>query len=162
MASSHARLRSQPPRPRPSLGTLRRLPSPHRSVMISPSQSWIPSLHISVLQTRPCSRVRSSPANGTEEDPKRKAPQDEEVKNLGVRVALSMLKFYKREISPLMLSSCRFVPTCSEYSMVAYKKYGVVKGTILTAWRLCRCNPLGGTGFDPPRWFGEEESFEEH
>lgn len=96
---------------------------------------------------------------------------DEEVKDLGVRVALSMLKFYKSkrvcglyldavfgvwllddgtrfylwvgEISPLMLSSCRFVPTCSEYSMVAYKKYGVVKGTILTAWRLCRCNPLG-------------------
>ncbi|CAL9211277.1 UPF0161 protein At3g09310-like [Musa acuminata AAA Group] len=160
MASSHPRFRAQPPRP--SLGTLRRLPSPHRSVVISPPRSSIPSLYNSVLQTRPCSRVRSSPANGPEKDPNGKALQDEEVKDLGVRVALSMLKFYKREISPLMLSSCRFVPTCSEYSMVAYKKYGVVKGTILTAWRLCRCNPLGGTGFDPPRWFGEEESFEEH
>lgn len=47
------------------------------------------------------------------------------------------------EISPLMPNSCRYVPTCSEYSMIAYKKYGVTKGTILTAWRLCRCNPLG-------------------
>lgn len=42
-----------------------------------------------------------------------------------------------------MPKSCRYVPTCSEYSMIAYKKYGVVKGTVLTVWRLCRCNPLG-------------------
>ncbi|XP_038882935.1 putative membrane protein insertion efficiency factor isoform X2 [Benincasa hispida] len=47
------------------------------------------------------------------------------------------------EISPLLPNSCRYLPTCSEYSMQAYKKYGVAKGTILTAWRLCRCNPLG-------------------
>ncbi|XP_009782345.1 UPF0161 protein At3g09310 isoform X1 [Nicotiana sylvestris] len=82
--------------------------------------------------------------------------QDDEEDNLGVKAALTMLKFYKREISPIMPKSCRYVPTCSEYSMIAYKKYGVVKGTVLTAWRLCRCNPLGGSGFDPPRWFGEE------
>ncbi|KAL2554520.1 hypothetical protein Fot_08139 [Forsythia ovata] len=80
---------------------------------------------------------------------------DDEVNNLGVKAALSMMRFYKREISPLLPKSCRFVPTCSEYSMIAYKKYGVTKGTILTAWRLCRCNPLGGSGFDPPRWFDE-------
>ncbi|CAN4118305.1 unnamed protein product [Withania somnifera] len=82
--------------------------------------------------------------------------QDDEVDSLGVKAALSMLKFYKREISPIMPKSCRYIPTCSEYSMIAYKKYGVVKGTVLTAWRLCRCNPLGGSGFDPPRWFDEE------
>ncbi|XP_028061124.1 uncharacterized protein LOC114264644 isoform X1 [Camellia sinensis] len=80
---------------------------------------------------------------------------EEEVNNPGVKVALSMLRFYKREISPLLPNSCRYVPTCSEYSMIAYKKYGVVKGTVLTVWRLCRCNPLGGSGFDPPRWFDE-------
>ncbi|KAG0559328.1 hypothetical protein KC19_10G097000 [Ceratodon purpureus] len=73
----------------------------------------------------------------------------------GVAVALKILQFYKREISPLLPGSCRFVPTCSEYGMQAFKKYGVVKGTILTAWRLSRCNPLGGSGFDPPRWFDE-------
>uniref|UniRef100_A0A453HT95 Uncharacterized protein n=5 Tax=Aegilops tauschii subsp. strangulata TaxID=200361 RepID=A0A453HT95_AEGTS len=89
------------------------------------------------------------------------ADDDEEVNDLGVKVALSMLKFYKREISPLLPSSCRYVPTCSEYSMQAYKRYGVAKGTILTAWRLCRCNPLGGQGYDPPRWFGEGELPEE-
>ncbi|KAH1075054.1 hypothetical protein J1N35_027382 [Gossypium stocksii] len=86
---------------------------------------------------------------------------DDEVDNLGVKAALSMLKFYKREISPVIPKSCRFVPSCSEYSMEAYKKYGVVKGTVLTAWRLCRCNPLGGSGFDPPRWFDEEKPTEE-
>lgn len=81
--------------------------------------------------------------------------QDDEEASVGVKAALSMLRFYKREISPLLPNSCRYVPTCSEYSMIAYKKYGVAKGTILTAWRLCRCNPLGGSGFDPPRWFDE-------
>ncbi|KAF8042417.1 hypothetical protein BT93_A0908 [Corymbia citriodora subsp. variegata] len=86
---------------------------------------------------------------------------ESEANSLGVKAALSMLRFYKREISPILPNSCRYVPTCSEYSMEAYKKYGVVKGTVLTAWRLCRCNPLGGSGFDPPRWFGEERPSEE-
>ncbi|KAJ6865086.1 hypothetical protein NC651_035601 [Populus alba x Populus x berolinensis] len=72
--------------------------------------------------------------------------EDHAENSLGVEAALSMLRFYKREISPLLPNSCRYVPTCSEYSMEAYKKYGVVKGTVLTAWRLCRCNPLGNVG----------------
>ncbi|PIN04761.1 hypothetical protein CDL12_22706 [Handroanthus impetiginosus] len=93
--------------------------------------------------------------NNSGEDPAQSASEDNEENSLGVKAALSMLRFYKREISPLLPRSCRYVPTCSEYSMIAYKKYGVVKGTILTAWRLCRCNPLGGSGFDPPRWFDE-------
>lgn len=80
---------------------------------------------------------------------------DGEVDNLGVTAALSILRFYKSEISPLLPKSCRYVPTCSEYSMDAYRKYGFAKGTLLTACRLCRCNPLGGSGFDPPRWFDE-------
>ncbi|XP_068669254.1 UPF0161 protein At3g09310 isoform X2 [Aristolochia californica] len=84
-------------------------------------------------------------------DANQKETPDDEV-SLGVRAALTMLNFYKREISPLLPSSCRYVPSCSEYSMIAYKRYGVTKGTILTAWRLCRCNPFG---FDPPRWFDE-------
>ncbi|CAH2054400.1 unnamed protein product [Thlaspi arvense] len=79
----------------------------------------------------------------------------EELESVGVKAALAMLRFYKREISPVLPRSCRYVPTCSEYSMEAYKKYGVLKGTVLTTWRLCRCNPLGSSGFDPPIWFGE-------
>ncbi|VFQ89380.1 unnamed protein product [Cuscuta campestris] len=94
-------------------------------------------------------------ANGSQKNPIPRSSQGEEVDNLGVKAALSLLIFYKREISPLLPKSCRYIPTCSEYSMIAYKKYGFVKGTALTACRLCRCNPLGGSGFDPPRWFGE-------
>ncbi|EOY07497.1 UPF0161 protein [Theobroma cacao] len=104
---------------------------------------------------------RNLTANGSLQNSDQNTPQGDEVESLGVKAALSVLKFYKREISPLIPKSCRFVPTCSEYSMEAYKKYGVVKGTVLTAWRLCRCNPLGGSGFDPPRWFDEERPTEE-
>ncbi|KAL0451142.1 UNVERIFIED_CONTAM: putative protein, chloroplastic [Sesamum latifolium] len=102
-------------------------------------------------KSRRCFCVSNNPG----EDSAKSGVEDDEGNSLGVEAALSMLKFYKREISPLLPKSCRYVPTCSEYSMIAYKKYGVVKGTILTAWRLCRCNPLGGSGFDPPRWFDE-------
>ncbi|XP_061367187.1 UPF0161 protein At3g09310 [Gastrolobium bilobum] len=97
----------------------------------------------------------------SEEDLKPETVQDGEVNNLGVKAALCMLRFYKREISPILPKSCRYIPTCSEYSMEAYKRYGVVKGTVLTAWRLCRCNPLGGYGYDPPRWFDEISPREE-
>ncbi|RDX92692.1 UPF0161 protein, partial [Mucuna pruriens] len=103
---------------------------------------------------------RTSFVRALDEDSNPETVQDGEVNNLGVKAALSMLRFYKREISPILPKSCRYIPTCSEYSMEAYKRYGVMKGTVLTAWRLCRCNPLGivltsGHGFDPPRWFGE-------
>ena len=69
-----------------------------------------------------------------------------------MRVAMGLLDFYKREISPALPKSCRFVPTCSEYARQAYKKYGTKKGFVLTAWRIMRCNPLGGKGYDPPMW----------
>ena len=55
-------------------------------------------------------------------------------------------------ISPLLPKSCRFLPTCSEYSMRAYREYGTARGTALTVWRVLRCNPLSEGGFDPPRW----------
>ncbi|CAF2102499.1 hypothetical protein BRARA_E03097 [Brassica rapa] len=101
-------------------------------------------------------QLRCLSAKSTPSSPDPDSPQDgEEQESVGVKAALAMLRFYKREISPVLPRSCRYVPTCSEYSMEAYKKYGVLKGTVLTTWRLCRCNPLGGSGFDPPRWFGE-------
>ncbi|CAK8575011.1 unnamed protein product [Lathyrus sativus] len=109
---------------------------------------------------KPLSRSTSS-LRATNQDSNPQTPQDAEVDNLGVKAALSILRFYKREISPILPRSCRYVPTCSEYSMEAYKRYGVLKGTTLTVWRLCRCNPLGGSGYDPPRWFGEIRQGEE-
>lgn len=66
--------------------------------------------------------------------------------------ALAALRFYKAAISPLLPPSCRFLPTCSEYAARAYREFGIGKGTVLTAWRLVRCNPWGGRGWDPPVW----------
>ena len=66
--------------------------------------------------------------------------------------ALAALRFYKAAISPLLPPSCRFLPTCSEYAAAAYREFGMAKGTVLTAWRLARCNPWGGRGYDPPVW----------
>jgi putative membrane protein insertion efficiency factor len=65
------------------------------------------------------------------------------------------LTFYKTQISPILPRSCRYVPTCSDYSIQAYKRYGFFKGSTLTLYRICRCNPLGASGYDPPIWFGE-------
>jgi len=68
------------------------------------------------------------------------------------RVALALIQFYRANISPLTPPSCRFVPTCSQYGMTAFREFGAGKGLVLTAWRILRCNPWGGRGYDPPRW----------
>ncbi len=64
-------------------------------------------------------------------------------------VAVALLRFYKRWISPMLPPSCRFAPTCSEYSMEAYLKYGFFKGSWLTLRRILRCHPFHPGGFDP-------------
>ena len=72
-----------------------------------------------------------------------------------VRTAMSMLvilpvRFYQVVIGPLLPKVCRFEPTCSEYFIQAVHKYGPLRGTCKGAWRICRCNPFGGSGHDPP------------
>ena len=57
--------------------------------------------------------------------------------------------FYKGWISPILPPACRFVPTCSQYGVQAIQEFGPTKGAVLTAWRLMRCSPLGGKGYDP-------------
>lgn len=56
---------------------------------------------------------------------------------------------YQKFISPLLRPSCRFHPTCSEYSIQAITKYGAIKGMFLSLKRILRCNPWGGSGLDP-------------
>ena len=57
--------------------------------------------------------------------------------------------FYQTCISPYTPPSCRFTPTCSEYARQALKKHGPIKGLWLAVWRILRCNPWGGSGYDP-------------
>jgi len=60
-----------------------------------------------------------------------------------------LIKGYKKVISPLLPPSCRFYPTCSEYSIQALEKYGIVKGGAKLIWRIIRCNPFNKGGYDP-------------
>lgn len=60
-----------------------------------------------------------------------------------------LVRFYQICISPLKPSCCRFTPTCSQYAMEAFRKYGVFKGTWLAIKRILRCHPWGGSGYDP-------------
>ncbi|MCD6332015.1 MAG: membrane protein insertion efficiency factor YidD [Bacteroidales bacterium] len=60
-----------------------------------------------------------------------------------------IVKFYQRAVSPLFPSTCRFTPTCSQYTVEALKKYGAFKGGYLSIKRILRCHPFGGHGYDP-------------
>lgn len=66
-------------------------------------------------------------------------------------VVIALLRFYKRWVSPMLPSACRFYPTCSEYTTEAVRKYGPAKGLWLGAKRISRCHPFHEGGFDPVR-----------
>ncbi|MDE6198895.1 MAG: membrane protein insertion efficiency factor YidD [Muribaculaceae bacterium] len=57
--------------------------------------------------------------------------------------------FYRYCISPMLPPRCRFTPTCSQYAIEALRKHGPVKGLWLSVRRVLRCNPWGGSGYDP-------------
>lgn len=59
------------------------------------------------------------------------------------------IRFYKKFISPMTGAHCRFYPSCSTYAMEAINTHGSLKGCVLALWRILRCNPTGGQGFDP-------------
>lgn len=59
------------------------------------------------------------------------------------------IRFYQKFISPLTPATCRFTPTCSHYAIQAIRKHGPFKGLALAVWRILRCNPWGGSGYDP-------------
>ncbi|MGN0623769.1 MAG: membrane protein insertion efficiency factor YidD [Oscillospiraceae bacterium] len=59
-----------------------------------------------------------------------------------------LIKFYKKFISPMFPARCKYYPTCSSYALEAYRKHGFIKGTILSVWRILRCNPWSNGGVD--------------
>lgn len=68
-----------------------------------------------------------------------------------MQLALTILRIYKRWISPGLPSACRFYPTCSEYMMEAIERYGALRGIGMGLRRLLRCHPFHEGGFDPVR-----------
>lgn len=67
------------------------------------------------------------------------------------QVAIALIRGYQRCLSPLLPPGCRFEPSCSHYSVEALRERGLLKGSILTGWRILRCNPFNGGGYDPVR-----------
>jgi len=65
------------------------------------------------------------------------------------RIFVAPITLYRRFISPLIVPRCRYYPSCSAYALDAIRSYGVLRGLVLAVWRLLRCNPLSGGGFDP-------------
>lgn len=65
------------------------------------------------------------------------------------RLLLRLIVFYQRQISPHTPASCRYTPTCSEYTRVAVERYGALKGGWMGFRRILRCNPLFKGGYDP-------------
>ena len=73
--------------------------------------------------------------------------------NIFTSILIKFIKAYKYLISPLLGNSCRYLPTCSEYSIDALKEYGFFKGLFISIKRILSCHPIkflgGGEGFDP-------------
>ena len=64
-------------------------------------------------------------------------------------IAAAPVRFYQRAISPGIPARCRYHPSCSEYAVQAIRRYGVLRGAVLAAWRILRCNPWSHGGVDP-------------
>jgi putative membrane protein insertion efficiency factor len=75
------------------------------------------------------------------------------------RVAIALLRGYQRWISPLLGARCKYYPSCSEYAVQAIGRYGMLRGSVLAAWRLLRCNPFSHGGYDP---VSEQTLFRRH
>lgn len=69
-------------------------------------------------------------------------------------ILISLVKLYKKFISPLSAPKCKFYPSCSSYAIDALQKFGAIRGSALAAWRILRCNPwsLGGIDYVPERF----------
>lgn len=64
-------------------------------------------------------------------------------------VFLFLIDAYRKYISPLKSPCCRYIPTCSEYAMIAVERYGAVRGGMLALKRVLRCHPFHRGGYDP-------------
>ena len=83
-------------------------------------------------------------------------PNLEQALNWALRM---LIRCYQLTISPLLLPSCRYLPSCSDYAVEAIGRHGVLIGLVLALRRLARCHPWGGSGYDPvPATSGADRS----
>ncbi|MCL2138723.1 MAG: membrane protein insertion efficiency factor YidD [Treponema sp.] len=65
------------------------------------------------------------------------------------RIAVLLIRFYQKAVSPWLPASCRYYPTCSAYAIEAIEKHGFFRGFLLAARRILRCHPFHAGGYDP-------------
>ena len=65
------------------------------------------------------------------------------------RIAILPIRAYQLLLSPMVGQRCKYYPSCSEYAVQAVQRFGILRGLVLAAWRLLRCNPWSHGGFDP-------------
>ena len=68
--------------------------------------------------------------------------------NVARTLAVAPVRLYQRAISPALPRRCKYHPSCSQYAVTAIRRYGILRGLALTAWRLLRCNPWSHGGVD--------------
>ncbi|HAP78632.1 MAG TPA: membrane protein insertion efficiency factor YidD [Ruminococcus sp.] len=64
-------------------------------------------------------------------------------------ICIALIKFYRRFISPVFPPCCKYYPSCSQYALEAFRKFGFFRGFLLALWRILRCNPWSLGGIDP-------------
>ena len=72
------------------------------------------------------------------------------LRRLVEEILILPVRLYQVTLSPILGRHCRFEPTCSHYFIGAVRKHGPLRGTAKGLWRILRCNPWGGSGYDPP------------
>lgn len=65
------------------------------------------------------------------------------------KLMIILIKFYRKNISPMTAPKCKYFPTCSQYAIEAIEKHGALRGGIMSCLRILRCNPFSKGGFDP-------------
>jgi putative membrane protein insertion efficiency factor len=65
------------------------------------------------------------------------------------RLVTAPIRLYARAISPLLPARCKYHPSCSAYAVQSIERFGILRGSVLAAWRLLRCNPWSHGGHDP-------------
>ena len=71
------------------------------------------------------------------------------VRDLPVIMLIALIRSYQAMVRPLLIGSCKFCPTCSEYAIESLRLHGIRRGSLLALRRICRCHPFTPGGIDP-------------